>query len=67
MVKFKKGDSVICDDYGIGCVVEVSKGHYPIHVEFQSDNSIVAYTSDGSSVKNTPVTLHHSDHDWKGS
>jgi hypothetical protein len=67
MKSFKKGDAVICDDYGIGYVIEVSKDikdKYPISVEFQSDNSVVDYTIDGRSVINSDITLHHDDHDW---
>lgn len=67
MVKFKKGDSVIDDDYGIGYVVSIFRGDYPVQVEFQSDNSKVSYTGDGRAFKNTPITLYHSDHNWKGS
>jgi hypothetical protein len=66
MEAFKKGDPVECDDYGIGYVVRIAKHKYPICVEFQSDNSVVYYTLDGRSVKNTPITLHHSNHGWRG-
>jgi len=63
---FKKGDSVICSDYGIGYVIAVDKtGAYPIHVEFQSDNSEVTYTSDGRSVEGGDITLTKENHNWK--
>lgn len=65
--QFKKGDSVICDDYGIGYVIDVSKNPddlYPVAVELQSDNSIISYTLDGRSVVDTDITLHHDNHNW---
>jgi hypothetical protein len=65
MSNFKKGDAVICDDYGVGYVVEVTKGKYPVSVEFRSDNSIVDYTLDGRSVIDCDITLNHSNHKWE--
>ncbi len=68
MKKFQKGDTVICNDYGIGYIIEVSKdtvNKYPLSVEFQSDNSVVTYTIDGRSVIDGEITLHHNNHDWQ--
>lgn len=65
---FKKGDPVICEDYGIGIVTKVSnnpKNEYPVEVEFQSDNSKVLYTSDGRSIIGANITLQHSNHNWR--
>lgn len=62
---FKKGDSVICSDYGIGYVINIHKGDYPVEVEFCSDNSVVTYTNDGRSVKDCEITLQKSSHNWK--
>jgi len=58
---FKKGDTVRCDVYGDGHIVKITKDKtdYPIKVEFQSDNSIVSYTIDGRSIKDSNITLHH--------
>ena len=67
MKQFKKGDFVICSDYGIGYVIGVSKDSskkYPVAVEFRSDNSVVYYTLDGRSVVDTDITLQHNNHDW---
>lgn len=67
MKSFKKGDTVRCNDYGIGYVNNVSKdtkNKYPISVEFQSDNSVVNYTIDGRSVIDSDITLQHDNHDW---
>jgi len=65
----KRGDEVICSDYGIGYVVTMNSGirKYPITVEFQSDNSRVNYTFDGRSVEDTDITLTKANHGWKGS
>lgn len=68
MKPFKKGNAVICDDYGVGFVIKVSdnpKNKYPVEVEFQSDNSRVTYTSDGKSAIGADITLKHSDHNWR--
>jgi hypothetical protein len=68
MKQFKKGNAVICDDYGVGFVTKVSnnpKNKYPVEVEFQSDNSMVTYTSNGKSVIGADITLKHNDHDWR--
>ena len=68
MKEFKKGDTVICSDYGIGYIVKVSKNSkYPTGVEFQSDNSIVYYTLDGRSVIDGDITLQHDNHVFQGS
>jgi len=64
---FKKGDPVICSDYGIGYVIGVKTSicDYPVKVEFMSDNSIVFYTADGRSVKDSDITLKIDTHDWR--
>ena len=62
---FKKDDSVICSDYGIGYIISIQSGKYPIEVEFQSDNSVVTYTIEGSPVEGGEQTLKKKDHNWR--
>ena len=62
---FKKGDAVICDDYGVGYVVNIDIDDlFTVEVEFQSYNSIVGYTADGRPNKDAEITLKKSDHTW---
>jgi hypothetical protein len=63
---FKRGDAVTCDDYGIGYIIRINTNScYPIKVEFQSDNRLVAYTEDGRSDINGDITLRKSNHTWE--
>lgn len=67
--KFKKGDTVKCAWYGIGYVISHKSGikNFPIEVEFQSDNSTVFYTKDGSSIaEGKTITLKHHKHNFRG-
>lgn len=59
--KFKVGDQVNCSLYGEGIVIKISKKNtvFPVRVQFedQDDNDYVEYTTEGSSILNSPVTL----------
>jgi len=66
----KRGDEVICSDYGIGYVVTMNSGirKYPITVTLnftRSFNQITLF--DGRSVEDTDITLTKANHGWKGS
>jgi len=43
---FKKNDRVYCHIYGWGTITKISRGYYPIGIEFDC-NVINAYTKDG--------------------